>query len=63
MLIKISGRRIKPVILNTATGEIREQYLSSDKARTMLGWKARERLEPALAKTYRWYARYFKETE
>jgi CDP-glucose 4,6-dehydratase len=63
MLIKISGRRIKPVILNTATGEIREQYLSSDKARALLGWKARERLEPALAKTYRWYARYFKETE
>jgi CDP-glucose 4,6-dehydratase len=63
MLIKISGRRIKPRVLNTATGEIREQYLSSDKARTVLGWKTLERLEPALAKTYRWYARYFKEPE
>jgi CDP-glucose 4,6-dehydratase len=63
MLIKISGKRIKPRILNTATGEIREQYLSSDKALSVLGWKARVKLEPALTKTYRWYVRYFKELE
>jgi hypothetical protein len=25
------------------------------------GWKARERLETALRKTYRWHARHFKE--
>ena len=61
MMIGISGARVKPKILNTAKGEIREQYLSSDKARTVLGWKPRERLETALRKTYRWYARFFKE--
>lgn len=63
MLIAISGRKVKPKILNGAQGEIREQYLSSDKARTVLGWKAKERLEPSLGKTYRWYARYFQEAE
>ena len=63
MLIKISGRRIKPRIMNTASGEIHEQHLSSDKARDILGWKAGVSLESALAKTYRWYARYFKESE
>ncbi len=63
LLIKASGRKVKPRVLNTASGEIREQYLSSDKAKAVLGWQARERLEPALARTYRWYARYFRNAE
>jgi len=63
MMIEISGRKVKPKILNTAKGEIREQYLSSDKAGKILGWRPKERLEDGLGKTYRWYARFFKETE
>jgi len=60
-IIKISNVKIKPKILNIAKGEIREQYLSSDKADSVLGWRPAHKLEAALETTYEWYKNYFEE--
>jgi CDP-glucose 4,6-dehydratase len=50
---------LRPDIQNTAKAEIHDQYLTSDKARRLLGWKARTRLSTGLRTTYQWYKRYF----
>jgi CDP-glucose 4,6-dehydratase len=48
-----------PDIRNTATAEIREQWLSSEKARRLLGWTPAFSLEQGLAETVGWYRRWF----
>ncbi len=50
---------LEPDIQNTAVGEIKDQYLSAEKARTKLGWKARYSLEDGLAETAAWYRKLF----
>jgi len=50
---------LSPVILNQAQAEIRDQYLSASKARTMLGWKARFTIDEALSETIAWYRNHF----
>lgn len=45
----------KPKILNTATGEIKDQYLNSSKAHDVLGWHAKVSLNDGLAKSFDWY--------
>jgi CDP-glucose 4,6-dehydratase len=52
-------RSLKPVILNQAPGEIRDQYLSSAKARRLLGWRSGYSLDKGLAETIAWYRGYF----
>lgn len=47
---------IEPVILNQASGEIRDQYLDSTKARQLLDWAPRHCLEDSLRLTVDWYA-------
>ena len=51
---------LQPVILNQAKGEIPKQYLSSKKAREMLGWKPLFSIRDGLAETIEWYKNYFK---
>jgi CDP-glucose 4,6-dehydratase len=46
---------LKPDIRNEARGEIRDQYLSSAKARRLLGWKPQYSLSDGLAETVEWY--------
>ena len=59
-LIDISGKRgIKPIIQNTAKGEIKKQYLSCKKAKKILSWKPKHNLRQGLEKTYRWYEKWF----
>jgi len=58
-IIKISGKNIKARVLNIASGEIRKQYLSSNKAGNILGWVPRCDLRSAVKQTYEWYERYF----
>jgi len=50
---------LTPIVRNEATHEIREQFLSSDKACRRLGWTPRFTLERGLDETIRWYRRYF----
>lgn len=45
----------EPKILNSAVGEIKDQYLDSTKAHSMLDWHARTGLAEGLKKTYDWY--------
>jgi CDP-glucose 4,6-dehydratase len=52
---------IQPTVLNQAKGEIRNQYLSSAKARQVLDWRPSCSLERGLAETIDWYARFFAE--
>lgn len=52
---------LKPNILNVAEGEIRNQYLSSGKAREILGWTPAYNLEQGLGETLEWYKRFFSE--
>lgn len=52
-----------PEILNNAEGEIRDQYLSSAKAREVLGWRPAYNLEQGLKETVAWYESYFSERD
>lgn len=47
-------------ILNVVKGEIKNQFLSSKKARDILGWAPEYDLERGLEETYNWYKEYFK---
>jgi CDP-glucose 4,6-dehydratase len=50
---------LKPVILNQASAEIREQYLSAEKAKNVLGWTPRYNLASGLTETIDWYRGWF----
>lgn len=62
-ILKQMDSKLDPQILSQAKNEIRDQYLSSQKARQMLGWKPRYSLEEALGKTIGWYRDYFASEE
>ena len=57
---KIMDRKIMLKVLGRADNEIREQYLSSDKALSVLGWKAKHSFEDGIKKTIGWYKKYFR---
>lgn len=48
---------LKPQILDSAEGEIHDQYLDSSKAQKLLGWQAQYQLSAALKETINWYSR------
>jgi len=54
-IYSLTGKRPKYKILNKAKYEIKHQYLCSDKARKILGWKPEYTLEKGLKKTIEWY--------
>ncbi len=47
--------QLEPIIQNIATNEIQNQYLSSEKATKVLGWKPQYTLEEGLRETIAWY--------
>lgn len=49
------GSDLEPDVQGTASNEILHQYLSSARARDVLGWKPRYTVEEALAETVAWY--------
>ncbi|HUS35865.1 MAG TPA: GDP-mannose 4,6-dehydratase, partial [Verrucomicrobiae bacterium] len=57
-LRKAMGTDLEPIVQNQATNEIRHQYLSAEKARTMLGWKPLFGLDEGLRKTVDWYRNF-----
>lgn len=60
-IIAVSGREdLQPRILGKSVpqGEIDAQYLASDKAAALLGWRPRYSLEEGLRETLAWYARF-----
>jgi CDP-glucose 4,6-dehydratase len=61
-ILEISGSKdLKPVIKGKGKpkGEIERQYLSSEKALKLLGWRAKYGLEEGLRETLEWYKAYF----
>ncbi len=60
-ILEVMGRKdLEPNVLNEASGEIKHQYLSAEKARKALGWKPKYTLEAGLKETVKWYREYFK---
>jgi len=49
------GSVVEPKILGQAEHEIRDQWLSAEKARTQLGWTPRVSMTDGLARTVAWY--------
>lgn len=49
---------LEPQVLNEARGEILHQYLSSDKARRLLGWSPAASVDSGLQPTIAWYRNY-----
>ena len=55
-LARLMGREdLPPVILDQAKAEIRDQYLSSEKAHRVLSWQPRCGFEEGLRETIAWY--------
>jgi CDP-glucose 4,6-dehydratase len=52
---------IEPEMKNSAEGEIRTQYLSAAKARSILGWQPGYGLEVGLQETIEWYREFLQE--
>ncbi|MCX8130835.1 MAG: GDP-mannose 4,6-dehydratase [Clostridia bacterium] len=64
LILKIMGREdLKPKVLNETSGEIEHQYLSAEKARTILGWKPKYNVEEGLKETIQWYTEFFNNKE
>ena len=54
-ILFLMGSDLEPDIRNEASHEIRHQYLTSEKARRLLGWQAHYTLDAALKETIEWY--------
>ncbi len=52
---------LEPIILNKASGEIRDQILDSTKAHNLLGWQADYSLEEGLKETIAWYQKFLEQ--
>ena len=50
---------LNPVVENTASNEIQDQYLASDLAIERLGWRPQYSLRQGLTETMAWYSEYF----
>jgi len=48
-----------PIVLNESKGEIFHQYLSSEKARKLLGWKSLYTFDNGIKDTIEWYKDFF----
>ena len=53
------GSNLEPDIRNQANNEIRHQYLSADKSRSILNWQPLYTLDAGLGKTIKWYREFF----
>ena len=61
-ILNLMGRDdLEPTILDQAGNEIQHQYLSSEKARTVLGWQPEFTLDDGLKRTIGWYQSFFAE--
>lgn len=55
---KAMGSSLTPDVRNTAVAEIKDQYLDSTRAKTVLGWNSTWKLADALTETVDWYQRF-----
>lgn len=57
-ILQLMGSDLTPDVRNEASNEIRYQYLSAAKARTMLHWEPKFTLDQGLANTIQWYQEF-----
>ena len=51
---KVSGQKLPYKIVGRREGDITEAYANTDKANTVLGWRAQSTLEEAMASAWKW---------
>jgi CDP-glucose 4,6-dehydratase len=59
-ILKRFGSDLLPEIRSEASNEIRHQYLSAAKARSLLNWSPLFNLDEGLQRTIQWYQAYFR---
>ncbi len=59
-ILKITKSDVSLKIENSAKNEIRDQFLSTEKAKRVLGWKPGHSLDEGLLKTFKWYEKQHK---
>lgn len=59
-IIKIMDSSLEPKVLGEAKNEIKRQYLSAKKARSILNWRPRYTLDEGLRETVDWYRAFLK---
>jgi CDP-glucose 4,6-dehydratase len=62
ILLKLDSQ-LQPVILNEVSNEIRHQYLSAEKAHSVLNWSPLYTLDQGLELTIKWYREFFEKTK
>ena len=62
LILELMQSKLKPEIQNSATREIRNQYLSAEKARNKLAWKPIIGMETGLRLTIDWYRDLLRDT-
>jgi CDP-glucose 4,6-dehydratase len=63
LILKKMDSDLEPEIQNQATNEIRHQYLSAERARSLLNWAPQFSLDEGLDRTIRWYREALKSSE
>ncbi len=57
------GSKLTPDVQNQASNEVRYQYLSAERARTLLNWAPEFTLDEGLDRTIAWYREFFRHPE
>jgi len=57
-ILKLMDSNLEPEVRNEAVNEIRQQYLSAEKARQVLGWRPLFSLDDGLRVTITWYREF-----
>jgi CDP-glucose 4,6-dehydratase len=58
LILRKMKSSLRPEVLNQASNEIRHQFLSAERARTMLNWQPQFALESGLDRTLAWYREF-----
>ena len=58
LILRKMNSPLQPEVLNQASNEIRHQYLSAERARTILNWKPQFTLDGGLDRTIAWYREF-----
>ncbi|MGA7292360.1 MAG: hypothetical protein WBW85_07475, partial [Terriglobales bacterium] len=58
LILRKMKSSLRPDVLNQASNEIRHQFLSAERARTVLNWRPEFTLETGLDRTLAWYREF-----
>ena len=58
LILRKMKSSLRPDVLNQASNEIRHQFLSAERARTMLNWQPQFTLDSGLDRTLAWYREF-----